>query len=564
MIPFLGSHVDSICFNIVPYDPSDHDKNFVLDLLQLLLDHDCNRIISMAFTACGFVDHDRFISILKRLGRYTETIAFEDYRTNLPFLSIIEACPNLEQLAYTPTQVYHIDVDEIWHGDPGAITDLDDDFDDETFDQQVATSTESLFPKMTVLSIDLAMSFHKRLAPIIRRCPNLRVLRTGNVREEQRFTMYLTPISETANMMRTFQWCPILQYIELNNPHQDEDMILYKCFWWRIQWDKLNANPKEGNLFTLIFYEPDEFQSATYLINEIIKSQKLLKELALGADRSSDAIWDGISGIEHAPSLTKLYLDGIRCSEASAAAVIEACPAVKDLMINIETDGHGYAPVLQAMCSLTKLRNLTVNYKSNRFQDDEEDDEYDAGNWREQLARRHNRQLAPITNYLNGLNQRTPLEKLEIRGRWDLVLTAPFLYSIGSISTLRQLELRPGDTELTTDEVVQFIRELRNTQVYIMTLSMFANMSPEAYVAMAELEHLNKLELIVCEPCQNKDLIHLFEKSNSIDSLLLDMGILSESPFPQAGVEYLQRNKICSTFGPSREQRGIQLFRYPG
>ena len=51
MIPFFGPHVDSIIFNILPEDKNmdydDDEANICLDLLQLLLDHNCNRVISI-------------------------------------------------------------------------------------------------------------------------------------------------------------------------------------------------------------------------------------------------------------------------------------------------------------------------------------------------------------------------------------------------------------------------------------------------------------------------------------------------------------------------------------
>ena len=524
--------------------------------------------------------------MLKQLGQHVEVIEFLNHHTNLPFLSIIQACPNLQQLAYVPTDVYDIDVNEAWNGDPGTAIDYFDDEDEDEDDEDeedeqsennnhnnddeksISTTEECMFPKMTVLCIDLIMSFNRRLAPIIKHCPNLRVLRTGNIKESQRFNMHLPPTTQTTNMTQTLKWCPKLQWIEFNNPGQDEDIAPSNCIWWQIQWDKMKINPQDGNLYHLVFYEPEGCRTVEPLINKIIKSQSLLRELVVGAERSTDAVWDGLAAIQGAPRIKKLYLDGIRCSETSAAAVIKACPSVEDLMVNLETQGEGYAPVFQVMDRLKKLRSLTINYKSNRFQDSEhndedEDEDHNAGNWREGAARRHTRQLAPFTNYLNGLSTEaeTKLEKLEVRGRWDLVLTVPFLYSIGSISTLRYLELRPGDTELTAEQVIKFIETLNNTQLTSLTLSMFVNMSAEAYLALASLKHLQSLTLVVCEPCSDQDLINLFEKSKTISSVSINMGLLSESPFPLAGINYLKNNGICWNLDNDIDQRSISLIR---
>ncbi|KAI9266815.1 hypothetical protein BDA99DRAFT_536222 [Phascolomyces articulosus] len=198
------------------YEDTDEDEDIVLDLLQLVVDNNCDRILSMTFMYCGFKDQERFLSQLMALGGNIKTLEFVEHSENLPFLSILNACPNLERFGYSPYDLSRPALVNAYYTDPGEDFHFDD-LSDDTYDGDSINEGEAdtldtsapvlMFPKMIILSIDLVMSFRNRLEPIISRCPNLRVLRTGNVKEHAYSELPELPSSETTNMKRILKYC---------------------------------------------------------------------------------------------------------------------------------------------------------------------------------------------------------------------------------------------------------------------------------------------------------------------------------------------------------------------
>ncbi|KAI8140027.1 hypothetical protein BJV82DRAFT_624849 [Fennellomyces sp. T-0311] len=519
LYPFLGRHTRNVSFATLPCDTWDDDEDILLDMFQELIDHGCTQIETLWLNYCSFSDHNRFMTQLAILGTKIYDLSFTKHGTNLPFYRVISLCPELSHFSFSASSLNEFNLGEALDGGPGYTGDtfLDDLGSGEDEDEYYPRSVDGdydddygdvMFPNLLCLSIDIIMTFKRRLAPILKRAPNLRVFRTANI-DIYEFRYDIERTKGTTNTKRLFEWCPLLMYVEYNDLKPDYYTDVFDNKYWRIDYTRLPSKPdtaQNGCLRHLVYYEPvDNVNDAT--IEQVIRNQQSLELLKLGSNSQTNVQWDRLGTVARMPYLRRLDIDGIICREQSIASFIRACPAIEALLVNIETNGRGYEPVFPAINTLQNLHDLKINYKSNRFQE-AEDDPYPPTH----------QQLVPACNFFNSLT--IPLKSLMVRGGWELVLNYPFLSAVSSVTTLTNLELYPGGGAIVTDEeVVGFMRQLKRTKIEGLTLSCFGNWSLEAFLALGELSHLQSLKMDFCRPVSSPDLIKAIEKSNTLHNV---------------------------------------------
>ena len=505
----------------------------------------------LGFNLSKIYDMHGFLIHLKALSTNLVKLSFTKHRINIPFIATMSVCPSLSHLIFTPYP------DNILSGDEPTISPAN---------HRIPTTIDNdngvLFHNMLSLSIDSSISYNRRLAPIIKRCPNLRILRINNDVIDWRNR-------EGINMDDIFQLCPNVEYVECNNTqsyyrrntqpsNKIADDIITKHYASSRTTSANNNNNNNNNnndsnrgLCDLIFYEPLDLRTMNALLRQINNHKNTLQLLELGLKRDNPTSWDGIADI-YAPNLRVLRLDKIYCSEEAIAVLILHCPALEELLLHTRPVVEAYARPFYALCSLTKLKTLTVNYRYGVKSDNENGlihhDNVVRGT---REVHQEPNLLIPIREYLDSISN-TPsnnaLEELHIRANnWINLNNDQLLHSISTLPKLRCLTLvnhtniDAKSPFITIQGVQEFVQRLhQHTMIEELSLAGIEKLSSEAVNLLADLKYLKKLVLFGCEHYTGGDLIQLVQRTKSLREITIDDIDLEQCSGLYGAVDYIE------------------------
>ncbi|KAG2218175.1 hypothetical protein INT45_006227 [Circinella minor] len=454
----------------------------------------------------------------------------------------MSVCPSLSHLVFTPYP------DNILNEDEPTISPPDD---------RIPTTIDNdngiMFRNMLSLSIDSSISYNRRLAAILKRCPNLRILRINNDVIDWRNR-------EGINMDSIFQLCPNVEYVECNNTqsyyrrntqpsNKIADEIIFKHY---SPFGRTTRNNSNHGLRDLFFYEPLDSHTMNALLRQINNHNNTLQLLELGLKRDSPISWDGIASI-YTPNLRILRLDKIYCSEEAIAVLLSHCPALEELLLHTRPVFEAYGRPFYALRSLEKLKKLTVNYRYGVKSDD------DNGLIHHDNVIRGTRGvhqepsfLVPMREYLDSVNHTSSnaaLEEFHVRANnWINLNNDQFLYSVSGLPKLRCLTLvnhtniDAKSPFITVQGVQEFVQRLhQNTKIEELSLAGIEKLGSKAINNLADLKYLKKLILFGCEHYTGGDLIQLVERTKSLREITIDDIDLEQCTGLYGAVDYIER-----------------------
>ncbi|KAI9265022.1 hypothetical protein BDA99DRAFT_604332 [Phascolomyces articulosus] len=201
----LGDHVKNVIFDTI------HEEHQILDVMNILYDNGCHAIKYLEFINCSVFSNEKYL-FLQRLEQLTGQLLelkFIRHSTNLPFIRILEKCPQLNRFTFIPTGDAYKDF----------LYDTEPTIPDEQLRNEFALSQQQLvFQSLTYLCLDVYM--HKqRLEWIVKKCPMLRhlICTTGLLGVHQGFSIipdYNTNIIDLTMLFN--HWCPNLTFLQSN------------------------------------------------------------------------------------------------------------------------------------------------------------------------------------------------------------------------------------------------------------------------------------------------------------------------------------------------------------
>ncbi|KAI9496578.1 hypothetical protein BDB00DRAFT_807881 [Zychaea mexicana] len=210
----LGKHVK--CVNIC----SIMKEHQVLAILRKLLAWGCTEIESLAFKSCSAtMNQDAFLDVLRQLANRRLThLTLTQHGSNIGFVPVLQACPQLTHFTYKPTNTIQKDV---YKNEPSLANSKNN--------ESAATTTAmatTKFDNLIYLHIDTALHIQDRLEPILQKCPNLQYL-LGASSTSCDYLLYCVTSSsyngDFIDLDKLLSWCPKLVYVSADGVYQEHD-----------------------------------------------------------------------------------------------------------------------------------------------------------------------------------------------------------------------------------------------------------------------------------------------------------------------------------------------------
>ncbi|KAI7861006.1 hypothetical protein BDC45DRAFT_529613 [Circinella umbellata] len=196
----------------------------------------CQNIRRLTLYVSSVNDKLDFINILKTLGDTLRVLIMVGEGSPLSFFSILQACPDLHTLHYDVAPKNTL-FDTVIGDDPSSS------FSD---NEELNQHQQVQFRNMTCLSLDFIIP-SILVNKILKRCPNLRCVRVGNVNPYPHWYWLdenvLSTNKKNTDLTSILQLCPHVEYIEYNRRdsfiNDDDFMNLFtEMSWWKEYGDK--------------------------------------------------------------------------------------------------------------------------------------------------------------------------------------------------------------------------------------------------------------------------------------------------------------------------------------
>lgn len=410
--------------------------------------------LALAFTHCRLPDQRRFMQILAPLTTHLRKLTFTEHSDNMAIIHILALCPNITHFTLSSLESNA----EIYNNDPLLCQRLPDNL---------------VFDRLLHSRLDVIMDKHKRLAPILKRCPHLKYLAVCNIAPDT--DAYLLPSSATVDLDLFMQCCPELTFVECNSWEQqkDDDTVEYD----------LKSGGSNG-LQQLITREATDYTAAD-IMPIVMKHQHTLSLLslggALGAGNMSRSNWTNLASI-HAPKLCTLSLKYITISSTLLETMIHQCPALED--VTLWTTDPTQSPPETALRELSNLKRLDLGRFSNSM----------------------NR-----SNFLQSLRG---IESLVLR-YWGRDLADEELDTLSSMEGLQELLLVQSGSRVTQQGLCRFAKNaiwLRRLELH----NMACMLSEAVLAAWGEMQCLTTLKLVCCKGLTCQGIRGMVDRSTSL------------------------------------------------
>lgn len=381
-------------------------------------------------------------------------LTFTEHSDNISILHILALCPNITHFTLSS---FDSNAD-IYNHDPLL------------YQQQLPDN--HLFDQLLHLRLDVVMDKHKRLTPILKRCPNLKYLAVCNIAPDS--DAYQLPSKATIDLDLFLQYCPELTFLECNSWEQQSDDMIE---------DDFNKSGSTG-LQQLITRESTDYTAAD-ILPTVIKHQHTLSRLhlggALGAGNSSRSDWTNLAFIQ-APRLCTLSLKYITIPSTVLECLIRQCPALED--VTLWTTELMGSPPETALRQLPNLKRLDLGRFSN------------------------------CMNRINFLQSLQGLESLALR-YWGRDMTDDELDAISTIKGLRELLLVQSGSKLTQQGLCRFAKNvisLRKLELH----NMSCMLSGSVLAAWGDMQCLNTLKLVCCKGLTRQGIRDMMNRTTSL------------------------------------------------
>ncbi|KAI8137051.1 hypothetical protein BJV82DRAFT_636981 [Fennellomyces sp. T-0311] len=330
VIRCLGDHVKSVIFNNL-----ENDKD-LYDLMHQLLEWGCSAIESLEMYECNSDNQGEFLDILIKLAPHLRHLKMMHHHSNIAFLQVFSACPELTHFTYQETTAAHP------KGDRGV-------YDKEPVVPN-AGPTIKLFPNITHLCIDAVMDRQLRLDPILKRCPNLLVFVGPAFGHDLKDISY-SNISIDFDLL--FDWCPKIVWVE--------DMLSHRTL------PNLKDDPEisaiDNSVTGLRHFSICELHQSDAVQQRLTESQHILEFFAinpLAISSNGSALPIMLSTLQ-LPQLHTLDIHDVEFDGASIVSLLNHCPSLRTL--NLEYEGLEFdSSNFHRLNPMISLHNFSVTW----------------------------------------------------------------------------------------------------------------------------------------------------------------------------------------------------------
>ena len=461
----------------------------------------------LEFEKCNTAKQQKFLPLLKQLGSYTTHLDMEGHGSNVAFLDVFETCPRLTHFTFTNPSVHAYTLYGLYDKEPTTAT---------TLQKKSKTSTSSLPSSshngkqlqqiqekwkdrsingnIISLVFDAVLEKHKRLEPILRKCPNLRHLTCSNgvVRkgreekgeeeeeeEEEIYPSYDTTIPDLDDL---FSWCPKLYYLEINTDQgyqSNRFCSILQGFNYSEGKQRYQQHELHG-LQYFMTYEGDDY-GAERIGPLLIRYASTLKCIILAraiATITPDEDWSFMfESIPSCPYLDTLVLINLTYQGSALTTMLQHCPHVQTVIIR----NNLLMPLklTSILKSLRRLKHLELDTVSLQMDDDGYSGE-------------------TLIHLLQQLSNDEEPQHYSLAEIWftnvpevthELLIAATYIPSIKSIRMML-------DSRLYSDEgLVLFSQRLHLTSIESLELSRIRSLSYDFLCALGELTSLKRLSI---------------------------------------------------------------------
>ncbi|KAI8138185.1 hypothetical protein BJV82DRAFT_632039 [Fennellomyces sp. T-0311] len=520
--PF-NEYIETVCFS------KYSNTNEICTRLRSLVRWGCANIHTLLFNACDLKDQERFAATLKgTLGGDLRALVFEDSLSDLAFLSVLVACPQLEALCYQMDQE----------------TNVDGGYETDALDLDLVTQTH--FEMLDYLSIDCTLP-QDITCGILERAPNLRYvcLNYVDLQCHHNTSDSMSDVEWSSDIKMIVDNCPRVESIICNHlspmnggiKQQNETYLQRMPAITTEVIDSQQSASRGLRVLKLFELNPCMEDGYNYddLIDILRRNQETLEVLHLGGCHLEIDL-DGLS----MPNLRELSCRSIvYCTISPRWTFLSHCTALETLELTVSLHSLSCPNLPTAIASLESLK--TLMFKAPDFIFDPFTDDY-------QVQPRND----DICNILRALGSSDGchLQVLIFGTHGDgCVLTDNLLDSASAIDTLRDVQLHCYEEGMS--EVDFYLEDTANVN------------SSKAFTAVGLsrfLRCMHQLERLWISNMILRDC--MFDNLGSMESLQ-ELRITDCSPVNEARLQLLTGQKIPSTPFRSLIIDGCELHRLP-
>ncbi|KAI9250970.1 hypothetical protein BDA99DRAFT_608258 [Phascolomyces articulosus] len=348
----LGNHVKNVIFD--KFEGED-----LYDAMQYVLDNGCNELQSIEFFTCLTKDHDIFLQFLQYLASHLLILAFEEHKSNLSLLHVLDVCPELVHFTYIPSS-YSWDK-TMFNGEP-------------SIKRQFSTH-DLLFTNLRYLYIGCPLDAHMRLQPLLQRCPHLQYFIGANADAyemffgDYKFDLHDLNLDSSLDLDLMFSLCPRLTYFK-SNCSFDSDISLRIMDKNDIVQAKMTGRQQNDNgtigLQHLSVCEEDyKYPQIAELLKTKCWNTLEFLDLVLFFDEEYEADnWTNLFKSIHMTRLKTLICRYILCDIASIFIMLNHCPLIDEVQLVFDCNPIKKVinqSVLEQMGTLYTLRSIALH-----------------------------------------------------------------------------------------------------------------------------------------------------------------------------------------------------------
>ncbi|KAI9488506.1 hypothetical protein BDB00DRAFT_877388 [Zychaea mexicana] len=501
--PPFSNYIRTVLFDCYTNTMWDNYR-FYRQLRTVIESWGCQNISTLVFTRCHSGVEQHFINLLKKLTNSLRVLIFDEQPSNLPFLAILAACPNLRTLHFQLQFEYHY---SMYVEDPISAPLLA---------KEEKKNTTITFDNLTCMSLDYVLNTNQ-INNILRRCPNLRCVRYGsNTICRWQFT----------DLSSIIKHCPRVEYIECNRLDKGDDRIddnLNGTFYteqsskWKQYKDKDNSwflrralSGKHDGLRVFKYVGTksrlDDFGD---IVNVLKYSQDSLETLQLANCQLEALLSKGSRNNIQMRNLRKLVIGNDICTSTSElCAFISHCTMLTHIQLDATLEvltAPAFVRVLKRLPALTTL-GFRLPYES--F-------------WSQQIRqdRITTSLLQALGSHFSGNNDDSCCSIANLTfgtATQGFPISNAILDAISSFGVLRSIELHNNGEYLSESQSLDKFTDMllkKNTLLQRMWLRNFA-LSIYAFVYLGRLVTLQELRLTQCSTIYQKALEMLIKHKN--------------------------------------------------
>ncbi|KAI8138479.1 hypothetical protein BJV82DRAFT_630967 [Fennellomyces sp. T-0311] len=419
----LGPHVNHVIIS----------KQDISTILKALKHMNCG-LVAIEIANVEYIEMQKMCTeakLLSSIGLFHDTLkilVITNYYSDISPLQLLSCSPNLTHLSLT------------FHDQAGLLP------------SPVRTSRNTC--NLVYLNLGYTVDFDHRVMPVMRHCPQLKVLiLTNNMTEAP-------PLSDSWNQI--IQLCPQLHHFGLNEldaPYNAKDIAILT--------EKYNDD--KGIRELVLRSSIDEINSISSLLTRLND----LEDLKLSNRKIASSGWDSLAHV-HFPRLKTMAIHNLLVRNDAWDSFCACRPnlvsfSYKQMLVN----GLDMDRMIAAISSLNHLEHLNIFFFLSRMMG----------------------QIPNIWSNVSMLSSNTQLRTLELTG---IRFAGSALLDLCRLSSLKDLRifLWPFYDDILSGELLEFADRIRHTGIEKLALSHFNFLNDEALEPLGQATHLSMLRLL--------------------------------------------------------------------